>query len=1204
MKSRYNECRENSHERETVHVQRKRVLYNTQTKSGHCFPPEDFDSKYSQRHMGYCLACLSNLQDIRSHNDLLLHCQGCSLTYHVGCVFQGRQQKATSVLMSKHLYLFQCRYCSANMVSSNSQYCSVCNEKGPNCVKFEPYRELDTQTASNKGQPESVITAEIVTGSYEDIEDDRLFDPDRILFRCRRCFRGFHYDHLPDRDDEDQYPELSKEEIYQRYFCCDLCEFYMDKIEVILAWRPKRDTVEEDEDLSLFSLSDVPMHKREYLVKFVDDSYFYAVWVDGSWVQATVAPVQLLAFHKKAYSPVAQTKDVITDAHLTIEAILDIRFKNGHNIRQMKVVTEADVAESVNNIEYVLAKWEALNWSELYWEVPPERDSPYYEAFVRALRDYIRAFSIHLPRDANSLMQRVVDIPFSSIELKTQPESLRGGTLMDYQLDGVNWLLYKWHKRQNAILADDMGLGKTIQVISFTSVLMHRFKLWPMLIVAPHSTVPNWLREFNTWVPNIRVLPLFGTKEHRKVQRQRLQINNSALDLNCHIVITSYSGVMDESDLLKKFRWQVLVVDEGQKLKNDKNNLYKCLLTIGSNFKLLLTGTPLQNNIRELFNLLQFLNPMKIDANLLEKSYSEMTNENIEKIHDLLRPYVLRRTKQEVLKDLPKKFETIVPISMSIIQKKTYTSILAKNPGVFRAIFMRGDGPVRLTKQSLSGMFIQLRKCLCHPYLSNPELETSTQDSENNESGHSSRALISSSGKLQFLSMLLPRLVETGHRALIFTQFLGMLDILEDFLSDLKLKYCRLDGNTTSEERQKSIDQFNARDSRTSVFILSTRAGGVGINLASADTVIIHDQDFNPHQDMQAWARAYRIGQKNNVLVFNLITRNSLEERVLEICQKKLLLDHVVISSLNRTEVSTLDLQEIIKTGARKLFDNSGQDDIRYDLTAIDSLLDRDHIEDTAADSGGHDTFGFSRVWEIESQSRASSSRDETPLEDVSIDEDNKFWEHILKELEVENAKTKEQQRSRLGRGKRNRSVAPSKREKRQKSLPTRFEVEIESDKGSTPENKSVSTDIDTIQPKQGEDQVASTALADMEELNTVINETEGNGAQVPMEERGRTRTRIQSPAYVPQPNTDVCDGKHANHLPGQCPLRSVEPEQCPFCGLAHVATKLPSITCPALRDFRNLARVKEAILASQEDEHLRAHALSIVDALVESLHK
>jgi SNF2 family DNA or RNA helicase len=455
---------------------------------------------------------------------------------------------------------------------------------------------------------------------------------------------------------------------------------------------------------------------------------------------------------------------------------------------------------------------------------------------------------------------------------------------MDYQLQGVNWLLSKFYQGHSAVLADEMGLGKTIQIISLIVTLVQdEPKCWPFLVVVPNSTCPNWRREIKQWAPDLRVVTYHGGKEAQALAYKYELFPEGSGDMKAHVVVMSYDSAQDEETprLFKGVHWAGLIVDEGQRLKNDQNLLYKALRSMRIPFRILLTGTPLQNNKRELFNLLQFIDESHSAAALDEK-YSELTSENIPELHNLISPYFMRRTKAQVLKFLPPMAQIIVPVTMTVLQEKLCKSIIAKNPELIRAIFSNTALRIK-DRGSLNNILMQLRKCLCHPFVYSEAVEEKVADP-----AVMFRNLIAASGKLLLLELMLPKLKERGHRVLIFSQFLQQLDIIEDFLNGLEFEYRRLDGSMSSLEKQKRIDAFNAPDSTIFAFLLSTRAGGVGINLATADTVIIMDPDFNPHQDIQALSRAHRIGQKKKVLCMQFMTKSSVEEKIMQIGRKKM----------------------------------------------------------------------------------------------------------------------------------------------------------------------------------------------------------------------------------------------------------------------------------------------------------------------------
>jgi superfamily II DNA or RNA helicase len=380
----------------------------------------------------------------------------------------------------------------------------------------------------------------------------------------------------------------------------------------------------------------------------------------------------------------------------------------------------------------------------------------------------------------------------------------------------------------------------------------------------------------------------------------------------------------------------------------------------------------------------------------LEAEYEELDPQKLARLHDLIRPFFLRRTKAQVLTFLPPMAQIIVPVSMSIVQKTLYKNILAKNPDLLRAIFSTeatAKDVKTAERASLNNILMQLRKCLCHPFVYSNSIED-----RNVSTGASHRNLVDASGKLKLLELLLPRLQVLGHRVLIFSQFLNMLDIVEDFLEGMTMRYLRLDGQISSLQKQKRIDAFNEEGSPYFAFLLSTRAGGVGINLATADTVIILDPDFNPHQDIQAIARAHRIGQTKKVLCFQMVTRASAEERIMQIGRKKLALEHLLIRSMDtEEEADENELSSVLRYGVAELFEDNGEQDIVFDSFSIGRLLDRSHIEAPVQGEGQsiENQFSFAKVW-----ANDKAALQEAELDAVDEAPDPGVWANILKERE------------------------------------------------------------------------------------------------------------------------------------------------------------------------------------------------------------
>jgi chromodomain-helicase-DNA-binding protein 4 len=703
--------------------------------------------------------------------------------------------------------------------------------------------------------------------------------------------------------------------------------------------------------------------------------------------------------------------------------------------------------------------------------------------------------------------------------------------------------------------------------------------------------------------------------------------------LKCHAVITSYEAAVDDSSrrFFRSVHWQGLIVDEGQRLKNDQSQLHTALNSLRIPFRILLTGTPLQNNARELFNLLQFLDD-SINAAKMEEEYAEMTNEKIAQLHTLIRPFILRRTKLQVLTFLPPMAQIILPLSMSTLQKRTYKGIIEQNPKLLRSLFSSSTLN-RQERVGLNNILMQLRKCLCHPFVYNGAIE------ERHLERHvTHQNLVEASSKLQLLEQLLPKLQERGHRVLIFSQFLDMLDICEDFLEGMALPYQRLDGKINSLEKQKRIDEFNAPNSPLFAFLLSTRAGGVGINLATADTVIILDPDFNPHQDIQAISRAHRIGQTKKVLCFQLMTRGSAEEKVMQIGRKKMALDEVVINKLDEEEVEEEDMESILRHGMAELFndDNNPESVIRYDEASIEKLLDRTQIENTKA--GKNDTaesqFSFARVW-ANDKAALQESLEVSEAEEHAPDPG--LWDKILKERAAKAAADAAQVLA-LGRGKRARQAVDYKRD----GIPiagdddSDGEGKVGSDHSPIKSNEKIgigrkrhrgSQESDTdfqasgdepeASEDEGEEQINVNELAsgEVQRISTgailgkkpkpigkivslvrLSNSTDLRFVVQPFA-RSSVNPAPSAPADpnallpngIPFPPSRVCIACLEQHPIGSCPMKTAPVEKCNLCGLAHYGH---ARVCPHLKSETQVRAMLDALKQSPEPSHLVQAAL------------
>ena len=517
------------------------------------------------------------------------------------------------------------------------------------------------------------------------------------------------------------------------------------------------------------------------------------------------------------------------------------------------------------------------------------------------------------------------DASLYTIKLTKQPKNIIGGTMRDYQLEGLNWLLKMHYCNINGILADEMGLGKTLQTISLIAQLSFQEENEPSIIIVPKSTLSNWIKEFKRWCPSLDVFEFYASHGDRELLRPRIPRTNSY-----HVLLTTYETVMAEKILLKGVKWNYLVIDEAHRIKNEKSVLSQVVRIFSTKHRLLLTGTPLQNNLQELWALLNFLMPSIFASSQDFNEWFDLTSDNlndqsfiITQLHRILRPFMLRRLKREVETKLPPKKELYVFLGMTDIQRDLYKRILTRNIDV-----VNGFGE----KSQLLNTIMQLRKICNHPYLfENVEPGPPFLDGDH---------LIDASVKFKFLDKLIPRIIKKGSKILIFTQMTRLLDILDDFLNYRGYKFCRIDGSTHYINRESQIEKFQAEDSDINIFILSTRAGGLGINLHAANTVIIYDSDWNPQVDIQAQDRAHRIGQTKVVTVYRFVTEGTVEEKIAERAAKKLKMDHLVIQKgalANTTKApSATEMNSIVQFGAQQVLKSTGQNIPEED---IDKLL-------------------------------------------------------------------------------------------------------------------------------------------------------------------------------------------------------------------------------------------------------------------------
>uniref|UniRef100_A0AAR2JXQ1 DNA helicase n=1 Tax=Pygocentrus nattereri TaxID=42514 RepID=A0AAR2JXQ1_PYGNA len=844
--------------------------------------------------------------------------------------------------------------------TDHQDYCEVCQQGGEiilcdtcprayHLVCLEP--ELEKAPEGKWSCPHCVRPG----GGGEEEEDDhmefcRVCKDGGELLCCDSCPSSYHIHCL-----NPPLPEIPNGE-----WLCPRCTCppIKGRVQKILHWRwgepPPPVPVPPPPDAPPDAPPPPPMKgrpEREFFVKLTGQSYWHCTWI---------TELQLEIFHSVMFRNYQRKTDMDEPPSLDYGsggeedsgksekrrakdpqyAILEEKYYR-YGIKPEWMMVHRIINHSVDkkgNYHY-LVKWRDLTYDQCTWE-RDDLDIPEFGIYKAAYWRHRYIYKVPFEPAVRKILaidkkenDEAPGTPVTdpTIKYEEQPDfvTVTGGTLHLYQLEGLNWLRFSWAQGTDTILADEMGLGKTIQTIVFLySLFKEGHTKGPFLVSAPLSTIINWEREFEMWAPDFYVVTYTGDKDSRAIIRENeFSFDDTAVKggkkafklrkeapIKFHVLLTSYELVTIDQTALKSIDWACLVVDEAHRLKNN-HSYFRRLNDYKIDHKLLLTGTPLQNNLEELFHLLNFLTPNRFNnlEGFLEEFADISKEDQIKKLHDLLGPHMLRRLKADVFKNMPAKTELIVRVELSPMQKKYYKFILTRN---FEALNSKGGG----NQVSLLNIMMDLKKCCNHPYL----FPVASMEAPKTPSGaYEGTSLTKASGKLMLLQKMLRKLKEQGHRVLVFSQMTKMLDLLEDFLDYEGYKYERIDGAITGALRQEAIDRFNAPGAVQFCFLLSTRAGGLGINLATADTVIIFDSDWNPHNDIQAFSRAHRIGQANKVMIYRFVTRASVEERITQVAKRKMMLTHLVVRpglGSKAGSMSKQELDDILKFGTEELF--------------------------------------------------------------------------------------------------------------------------------------------------------------------------------------------------------------------------------------------------------------------------------------------
>ncbi|KAH8869088.1 Chromodomain-helicase-DNA-binding protein 7 [Schistosoma japonicum] len=646
------------------------------------------------------------------------------------------------------------------------------------------------------------------------------------------------------------------------------------------------------------------------------------------------------------------------------------------------------------NVTYYLVKWRSLAYEDATWELSQDVDPTKVKEFYKRRYPPKNPF---IPRDSNYKIIRPDPSTWKPIDSGTIYKN--NNKLRDYQVEGVNWLTFCWYHHRNCILADEMGLGKTVQSVTFLLEIFKANVQGPFLIIVPLSTVGNWQREFENW-SDFNVIIYHGSsvsrsmiQEYEMFYRKRSSGAPRHDVYKFHVVVTTFEVLMNDIEFFGQIHWAAAVIDEAHRLKNKKCKLGEGLRYLDLDHRVLLTGTPLQNNVEELFGLLNFLEPEKFScATTFVAEYGELkTEEQVERLKTVLKPMMLRRLKEDVEKSLAPKEETVVEVELTNIQKKYYRAIMERN----FSFLCKGSST---NAPNLMNIMMELRKCCNHPFLIKGAEDVILSEFQSNdntltEDDLTFQTMVYASGKLVLIHKLLPKLRADGHKVLIFSQMIRVLDILEDYLVHQGFQFERIDGRIHGSLRQEAIDRFSV-DPDKFVFLLCTKAGGLGINLTAADVVIIYDSDWNPQNDLQAQARCHRIGQQKMVKVYRLITRNTYEREMFDRASLKLGLDRAVLQSMGSKEarqaqMTKKEIEDLLKKGAYGALmddDKAGEDFCEEDIDQI--LQSRARVVQLEQ---GKENSTFSKATFSMSDNRS----------DIALDDPN-FWQKWAKKAGVD----------------------------------------------------------------------------------------------------------------------------------------------------------------------------------------------------------
>lgn len=795
--------------------------------------------------------------------------------------------------------------------------------------------------------------------------------------------------------------------------------------------------------------------KKEMRVKFFGTSYRKTAWVDREDLVAIGKHSLVRGYDKRRdedrIDPHGDLDEGVHPEWCVVERILGTR-------------------QAGDGTEY-LVKWCGLSYSHSTWESSEDLCSDEDKVALKRYED------CKSKEQAKVEGSKLKGRESSDIDIGKIPTFCNGRTLRDYQVESLKWMIQNWYNGKNCILGDEMGLGKTAQSISCIEYQRQFGNASdPFLIIAPLTTLGHWKREIETWTDMNCVLYCGTAKDKKIIRTYEMWCEGADKLVKPDVVLSSYEHVMRDGGFFQSIEWETMIIDEAHRMKGTKGATRTIIADIPCQWILLLTGTPVQNNVKELFGLLNLLDPEQHgdEDEFLDRfgrSTDKMTPEQVRDLQRSLRPILLRRMKEDV-ETLPEKEECIIWVQLTRDQRAYYKAIFENQIGVLLSGKASKNAPV------LRNVAMELRKVCCHPFLCDGiEDDMIARNTKEGKSVEELDLLVSSCGKMQLIHKLLPKLRAENRRVLIFSQFTIMLNVLEDYCNLMNYPMERIDGMTSSRDRQASIDRFSSTDKDGFIFLLSTKAGGQGITLTAADTCILYDSDWNPQNDLQAMARCHRIGQTKDVTIYRLVSKDTYEENLFRESSRKYGLDEAILGDLGTNQGGRANpendgkrISELLKHGAHCLKD-ADQADKETDAFLsenIEEILTR-RTEKRQIGGRAGNTFSVANFGENM---------------DVSKKDDKEFWKSVLpdacKTFEHGNAAPME-----ILPPRKKRSINYNEKDMKRKKMGDDFEYDFKDDSSDEdgPERKGVKKSDKPKKAKEAKPKVKKWTAADLNKL-------------------------------------------------------------------------------------------------------------------------